>query len=224
MPGFRSLLAPEEAAVLAVLPAFPSRDRLYVVLGLNTGLRLRELTSLTTGQLWDGALPRAFLRIERAQLKFGRSPTRRRSISSRTLPLNPAARAAIAEHFGARGVAGRPARPPELVFAGRTTPTRPLSRMQVTRILRRIYVKAGIDVSSRLGSHSLRKRFCAKIWAASGHDIEVTRASLGHRHLTTTQAYLPSGEARAHALMLGLGPSADLAPEGSGMANVQVRP
>ncbi len=212
MPGSRSLLAPEEAAVLAVLPSFPTRDRLYVVLGLNTGLRLRELTSLTTGQLWDGALPRAFLRIERAQLKLGRSPTRRRSVSSRTLPLNPAARAAIAEHFGARGVAGR------------TTPTRPLSRMQVTRILRRIYVKAGIDVSSRLGSHSLRKRFCAKIWAASGHDIEVTRASLGHRHLTTTQAYLPSGEARAHALMLGLGPSADLAPEGSGMANVQVRP
>ncbi|OPZ23203.1 MAG: site-specific tyrosine recombinase XerC [Lentisphaerae bacterium ADurb.BinA184] len=212
MPGSRSLLAPEEAAVLAVLPSFPTRDRLYVVLGLNTGLRLRELTSLTTGQLWDGALPRAFLRIERAQLKLGRSPTRRRSVSSRTLPLNPAARAAIAEHFGARGVAGR------------ATTTRPLSRMQVTRILRRIYVKAGIDVSSRLGSHSLRKRFCAKIWAASGHDIEVTRASLGHRHLTTTQAYLPSGEARAHALMLGLGPSADLAPEGSGMANVQVRP
>lgn len=212
MPGSRSLLAPEEAAVLAVLPSFPTRDRLYVVLGLNTGLRLRELTSLTTGQLWDGALPRAFLRIERAQLKLGRSPTRRRSVSSRTLPLNPAARAAIAEHFGARGVAGR------------ATTTRPLSRMQVTRILRRIFEEAGVDVSSRLGSHSLRKRFCAKIWAASGHDIEVTRASLGHRHLTTTQAYLPSGEARAHALMLGLGPSADLAPEGSGMANVQVRP
>ena len=224
MSGSRSLLAHEEATVLAVLPSFPSRDRLYVILGLNTGLRLRELTSLTTGQLWDSALPRAFLRIERAQLKLGRSLTRRRSVSSRTLPLNPAARAAIAEHFGERLLAGRPARAQELVFAGRTSATRPLSRMQVSLILLRIFRKAGIDVSSRLGSHSLRKSFCSKIWTASGHDIEVTRASLGHRHLTTTQAYLPSGEAKAHALMLALGQSADLVSECSGRANVQVRP
>ena len=140
MPGSRSLLAHEEAAVLAVLPFFPTRDRLYVILGLNTGLRLRELTSLSTGQLWDGALPRAFLRIERPQLKLGRSPTRRRSVSSRTLPLNPAARAAITEHFGKRVLAARPARPQGLVFAGHTSATRPLSRMQVSRILRRIFV------------------------------------------------------------------------------------
>jgi site-specific recombinase XerD len=202
MAGSRPLDIQECNAVCVALGQFSTRNRLYTVLALNLGLRLRELTSLTVGQLWDGTQPRAFLRIERHQLKLGRSPTRRRSVASRTLPLNCAARAAITAHLSSIPAFAKPAALRSLVFAGPSG--RPLSRMQVSRILRRIFVAAGIDVSNRLGSHSLRKSFCARIWESSGHDIEVTRASLGHRNITTTQAYLPSGEAKAHALMLAL--------------------
>lgn len=203
MAGSRSLSTDEEAAVLSALALFSARDRLYITLALNLGLRLRELTSLTVAQIWDGARPRAFLRIERRQLKLGRSTTRRRSVFSRTLPLNTTARTAIEEYFHEETISNRLVRPQELVFVS-SSGRRAISRMQVSRILRRIFVAAGIDTSSRLGSHSLRKTFCGKIWEASGHNIEVTRASLRHRHISTTQAYLPCGDAEAHRLILAL--------------------
>ena len=203
MSGSRTLSPHEEELVLAILPQFPARDRLFVVLGLNSGLRLRELTSITIGQVWDGAMPRAFLRVERRQLKFGCSTTRRRSVSSRTLPLNVSVRRAIGDYCGERMALGDPLGTEQFLFPS-PKQGKGLCRMQVSRILQRVFTAAGIDLSSRLGSHSLRKTFCGKIWEASGHDIEVTRASLGHRHIATTQAYLPHGEAEAHRLILAL--------------------
>lgn len=208
MSGSRTLSLHEEEQVLAALPHFPARDRLFVILGLNSGLRLRELTSLTIAKVWDGAMRRAFLRIERRQLKFGRSTTRRRSVSSRTLPLNGSVCRAIGGYCEERMALGDPLGPEQFLFPS-PKQGRGLCRMQVSRILQRVFTAAGIDLASRLGSHSLRKAFCAKIWEASGHDIEVTRASLGHRHIATTQAYLPRGEVEAHRLILALDRCAD---------------
>lgn len=199
MSGSRTLSPHEEVLVLAALPRFPARDRLFVILGLNSGLRLLELTVITIGQVRDGAMPRAFLRIERRQLKFGCSTTRRRSVSSRTLPLNASVRRAIGDYCEERMALA-----PEQFLFSSPKQGRGLCRMQVSRILQRVFTAAGIDLSSRLGSHSLRKAFCGRIWEASGHDIEVTRASLGHRHIATTQAYLPRGETEAHRLILAL--------------------
>jgi hypothetical protein len=63
-------ITPEERLqLLAVLPN--PRDRLLVVLGLNTGFRVSELLSLKWGQLWSNGQPLAFVEVARRHLKGG---------------------------------------------------------------------------------------------------------------------------------------------------------
>jgi hypothetical protein len=90
----RTPLAPaEEAAILAALPRFPARDRLLLLMGLRTGLRISELLSLAVGQAWRDGGPRAELVVPRRCVKFGRG-VRCRSRRSRVVVLGDSVRSA----------------------------------------------------------------------------------------------------------------------------------
>jgi hypothetical protein len=54
------------------LPTRPLRDQLLVVMGMNTGLRLRELLGLTVGAVWRDGAPVSVLQVDRRNLKGGR--------------------------------------------------------------------------------------------------------------------------------------------------------
>jgi integrase len=84
----------ERSLLLRALP--DSRDRLLVILGLNTGLRISELLPLRWSQLVRNGEPTPLLEVSRRFLKGGRGPARKQ-VCSRRVPLNAAAAAAIKE-------------------------------------------------------------------------------------------------------------------------------
>lgn len=61
----------DEARLEPVLAAAVPRDRLLVVLGMETGLRISELSSLRVGEVWQAGAPVRVLRLSRARLKGG---------------------------------------------------------------------------------------------------------------------------------------------------------
>lgn len=187
---------------MGVLDRFSTRDRLIVILGLNTGFRLAELLALRIAHVWDGERVRGKLRIERRHMKLGRG-VRRRKVSSRAVPINAIAGEAIAEHLGRIGRTGRLA--PEMPLLCSEQRDAPISAMQATRILRRVFRTAGIADLAQLSSHSLRKTFALRIMSMSGNNLEVTRAALGHRSIATTQIYVAVSEREAMDLVVEMG-------------------
>lgn len=54
----------------------------------------------------------------------------------------------------------------------------------------RAFRGARVRDDGRLGTHSLRKTFARKVFVLSGHDLQVTRAALGHTSICVTERYL----------------------------------
>jgi integrase len=193
----------EEARVLEALRGFSARDQCFILLGLHTGFRASELGAISIGHVWDGAAVRHEISLARRNLKGGRG-LRRRSVRARTLPLNAAARTAIGNYLRDRLVRRESLRPDEALFRSRKT-GRGLSRWQLNVILHRVIVAAGLPPDGRYGCHTLRKTFARKVHRALGGDINLTREALGHRHVTTTQAYLEPDPVRVRSAILAMG-------------------
>ena len=192
----------DEERLRVVLSTCPPRDRLLVELGFETGLRLSELLSLKVEEVWRDGEPARVLRIGRPRLKGGKGRGRRK-VAARVIPLNERARVAIAETSDCP----LPERPFE-EMEGWLFPSRegrcPLSRRQATRIIRALFLAASCSPDRVWAGHSLRKRYVTRIYQATG-DINVARAAVGHRYITTTQAYLGLGEGEVEAAVLRIG-------------------
>jgi len=119
MPGCKPLFESELPSVYAALQHANPRDRALVVLGLNTGFRVSEVLSLNVGDVWDGERVRPQVKVARAKMKGGRGP-RRKSVSSRVMPLNDAATEALQRYLFARlGGGGGAVAPEEPLFPSR---------------------------------------------------------------------------------------------------------
>lgn len=196
-----SLTAIEEELLLRHLETVGPRDRLVCELGLQTGLRCTELLSLRVGEVWSGTAPLSQVRIQRRRLKGGKG-VHARSVRGRVIPLNARAREAIAGFFACAPACVQ--HPPEAaLFAGGPGGREALTRQQFSRIVRRMCLAAGLSPHKVWSSHSLRRTFAKAI--ATRRGVEVARACLGHRHLTTTQLYVAASEEEAHAAILELG-------------------
>ena len=90
MPGRNPILTSELPRVYAALATFPLRDQTLITLGLNTGFRITDLLSLNVGHVWEDDHVRSHVRVTRAKLKGGKG-RRRKTITSRTVPLNETA-------------------------------------------------------------------------------------------------------------------------------------
>lgn len=190
----------DEERVRAVLPTVAPRDRLLIELGWETGLRISELLSLKVGQVLLDGHPVSVLRVRRASLKNGRG-VRARSVPGRVIPLNDRARAAIGECLTPEQIAD----PVSPVFLSRQGDRSPLTRRQATRVIKKIFLDAGLDPCRIWGTHTLRKRYVRRVYDLSGHDINLTRAAVSHRYISTTQAYLGLDEVEAEGVILRLG-------------------
>jgi integrase len=205
----------DEERLRAFLPQVPARDQLLIILGMETGLRLSELLSLEVRNVWQNGAPMSVLRVPRRQLKGGRGP-RARSVPGRAIPLNTRARVALADYL-----ASRRADPPDALFPSREGGAA-LTRRQGTRIVRRVLVGAGLDSARVWGGHSLRRRFCQRVYEAT-RDIDLTHAAVGHRWIQTTQLYLGLADESAAEAILALGHPSPLGAEYTNRVSIPYR-
>ncbi|WP_438480834.1 tyrosine-type recombinase/integrase [Oleiharenicola lentus] len=181
------------------LPCCDPRDRALIELGVQTGLRLSELLALRIQDVWRNGTPLPVLRVSRRNLKGGRG-CRARLVSSRTIPLNVRARNALAAHLGP--TIRSPVSP---LFPSRNAAgLQPLCRQQAVRIIKKIFLNAGLDPHRVWSGHSLRKRFVRGIFDQTG-SINIARQAVGHRWITTTQLYLGLDEEEAQLAIEKLG-------------------
>ncbi len=199
----RTALTPaEEAAVIGVLPRFPARDRLLVLMGLRTGLRISELLSLNIGQVWRDGRPRAELHVQRRQLKFG-AGLRRRTVRSRVVVLGESVRSALADLIVPSSRSGSIDLQAPL-FRSRSGGGR-LQRWRANQIVHSVVRDAGCRLDAAWGTHTLRKTFARAVHSAANGDIMITKAALGHARIDTTQVYLDTDIGRVHGIVTALG-------------------
>lgn len=120
-------ISPEERQALLVELRDP-RDRLFFQIGVNTGLRISSILGLRWRQLMQGGEPVAILEVPRRFLKGGRG-VHRKKVTSRRIPLNAAAAAAVKEWAFARFGSG-PVDPEAPVFTSRKRYPGTLGRKQ----------------------------------------------------------------------------------------------
>lgn len=183
-----------------------TRDRLLVVLGLNTGFRAAELLSLRWHQIWRDGQPLGEVQIARRHLKGGRS-RHRKSIRSRAMALNDAAARAIRDHAFATAGSGNP--PSEgFVFASRKRFPGVIDRRRAHEILVRAARRAGLQEG--ISTHSLRRSFGRSIMelaerAAPGRGVLAAQQALAHQKITTSQLYLRLADEEVKSLVRQLG-------------------
>lgn len=190
----------DEAKVLASIAAHPLRDQCLWVLGAETGLRLTELCGLRVGAVWRAGHCVSILRVSRRHLKGGRGP-RARSVRSREIPLNDRAQEFISLYLQARESEGA-LHPLTPLFVSRKQ-GQPITRGQGWRIIRGIFLDAGLDPQKTWSGHSLRRRFLRRIFDVS--DLETARLSISHVSTATTILYLSVGQDNANEAVLKIG-------------------
>ena len=181
----RFLEAPERAALLARLPN--PRDRLLLIIGFNSGLRLSEILSLNWCQIIkpDGEAKGA-MEIHRRNLKGGHGRHRQR-LRSREIPLNAAIRAAVNEYrFTIAGSGVPPLAAP--VFRSRKRSPGRITRWHAHEIIKGAAERAGLE--GKVASHSMRRSFAVNCYKATGHDLAALQALLGHASPTTSAIYV----------------------------------
>jgi integrase len=191
-----------EAPVRQALDKFIPRDKCLVLVGLNTGFRAFELSSITVGQLLeaDGRI-RSHVTVSRRHTKGGQGENKC-AVKSRRVALNAEASQAIRDYLGVRFSTGE-IRCDEPLFLSREGRLG-LSRWSINRIVKQVLAAAGDDRGWKYGSHTLRKGFCRGIYQATKFDLNLTRVAMGHVSIQTTIAYLPVDEAEIDAAVNAL--------------------
>ena len=202
MSGRKPFSAEDEPRVLAALRKFPLRDQASFLLGTNTGFRATELLSLNVGDVAEDGRIRPAVTVVRRRLKGGRG-RRRKTITSRTVPLNETAAAALQDYLFWRFGSG-PFLPQEPLFPSRFHGRR-LTRWRLNLIVKEVLQAAGVGDSEQHGTHTLRKTFCQRIYAGTGNNINLTREVMGHTNVSTTQKYLHVEEREVTRAVVELG-------------------
>ncbi len=187
MAGRKPILEHELPKVYAPLAAFPLRDQALVTLGLNSGFRISELLSLNVGNVWEDGRVKTQLKVTRAKLKGG-SCARKKSTTSRTVPLNETAALILQKYLFSRFGSG-PVKIDESLFPSRFHGKR-INRSRANVIVHAVPKKAGVENQECYGTHSLRKTFCQSIYKITNHDLNLTRAIMGHASVSVTQRCL----------------------------------
>lgn len=145
------------------------RDLLLFTLGINIGLRISDLLSLTVGQLRN-----------QDSVTIIESKTKKK----RTFALNESAKDAIASLIPSD------ASDNDYAFASRKGANKPIGRVQAYRILNSAFARSGLDaVYHSVGAHSLRKTFGYFAYE-SGIDISLLMRILNHSSQRETLRYI----------------------------------
>lgn len=162
------------------------RDKAILIALEKTGYRANEIASLKTDDVFDFSSqtlkPRIQVRREFMKKKQGR----------RSIPLHPDLRQALTIWLAKLKEAGflRPGVPLWL-SRKHVAKLMGLCRETIWRIVRAAAIRAGVN-PERTGCHSYRKSLAVKCWNLSGKNIMAVKEALGHKEVSSTQAYLDS--------------------------------
>lgn len=130
--------------------------------GVCTGFRISELLSITPSDITkSGAL---FIDASRTKTRM-----------PRTVPLHPECLKSLQRYIRRNRI-----RRHQLLF--------PISRIKAWREIKKASVLAGID-PSRIGTHSMRKTFAARIFEQNP-SVDLVKLALGHTEIGSTLRYL----------------------------------
>ncbi len=162
------------------------RDKCILIILERTGYRANEIAGLKVEDVFDCSAqtlkPRIQVRREFMKKKQGR----------RAIPLHPELRQALTIWLAKLQQSGFPrAGVPLWLSRKHVAKLFGLARETIWRIVRGAAIKAGVD-PSRVGCHSYRKSLAVKCWNLSGKNIMAVKEALGHKEVSSTQAYLDS--------------------------------
>lgn len=180
------------------------RNRCLIEFGLRTGFRASEISALRIADVWNGTDVRAAVTLARRFLKNGRG-VHRAAVRSRTVPLSEATRSVVRDYIEHRRAREGALDPDSPLFKSTQSPGRGIGRWMINVLVKRACAQAGLPQHGRWGSHTLRKSFAHRVYEASGHDINLTRAALAHRDIATTQRYLTVCEEELQATIRRIG-------------------
>ena len=179
MKGSRPL---KDREVWATSRKLDARGRALFMLGICCGFRISELLSLRVGDVEQHGRLVSAVTVSRKSMKG--------KIEGRTVPLARIAGKAVAELLKELRSVRRFLPKEEFLFMSRKGGA--LSRVQAWRILAQAF--AVNKMSGKLGTHSMRKTFAAKIYERLNRDLLKTQRALGHRTITSTISYLSFAE------------------------------
>jgi integrase len=169
------------------------RDRLLVILACASGFRIKELLSLRYLQLYDVTSGEVAMdvTIPRRDLKGGRG-RKKRSVRSRRVPLGESVRAAIADYVAKLP---EPPRPHAAIFSTSRSRGRGMNVSSAFRMMVGAAEACGID-ATRISTHSGRKTFARRMYAATDKDLFLTSRLMGHSSPVITARYLEADQAK----------------------------
>jgi integrase len=162
------------------------RDKAILIALEKTGYRANEIANLKTDDIFDFSShtlkPRVQIRREFMKKKQGR----------RSIPLHPDLRAALTLWLAKLQQSGY-LRPGVPLWLSRKHVAKlmGLCRETIWRLVRAAAIRAGVN-PERVGCHSYRKSLAVKCWNLSGKNIMAVKEALGHKEVSSTQAYLDS--------------------------------
>jgi integrase/recombinase XerC len=151
------------------------RDWCMLTLVRHTGLRVAELAGLDVHDVLGAGEIRSTLHV-RAEIAKGLRP--------RIVPLNAAARQAIArqvDFLRRRGFSTRPEAPLFVTKSHRRITTRAIQYVVAE-------LRAKADLAAPISPHSFRHNFASRVAETTGN-IRVVQKLLGHKRLKTSQVY-----------------------------------
>jgi integrase/recombinase XerD len=160
------------------------RDKCILIMLERTGYRSNEIASLRTDDVFDFSSqtlkPRIQVKREFMKKKQGR----------RSIPLHPELRTALTVWLAKLQQSGfLRAGIPLWLSRKHVTRLLGLARETIWRIVRAAALRAGVN-PERVGCHSYRKSLAVKCWNLSGKNIMAVKEALGHKEVSSTQAYL----------------------------------
>jgi integrase len=160
-------------AMKKILKAGNLRDYCMFVLGINCGLRIGDLLSLTVSDVLD----------EKGKVK-GRIVVREQKTSkAKNFPIGDTSKKALNEYLKTR----KDLAPDQALFPSRKGGGRAISRVQAYRILNKAARAVGIQ--DEIGTHTLRKTF--GYWAyRQCKDITLIQKLLNHSAPSVTLSYI----------------------------------
>lgn len=169
MRGTRPLTDAEKEALSKVLPT--PRDQLLFLMGITSGLRIQELLSINVSDIIQHGKIVDRVYVQKRHFKgktYGRS-----------VLVNPKLHTLIMDVAGKK-----PSHSP--LFEGYMGQS--LARQSAWRIIK---TAANIlQLQGKVATHSMRKTFAHKVYAATDKDIVKTAHALGHSDVNNTMHYL----------------------------------
>jgi integrase len=171
------------------------RDAALIILGTKTGFRIKELLSLRVRDVAEAGIIRQSVTVRAGAMK-GRS-------SSRTVPLNPSASAALARWLRCSNMFAPQfadwALFPRQGHSSSITPRRAFG------IVTAAVAGVGLD-TDRVGTHSLRKTYATSCWhhPSVGKDMVKMAKLLGHKNFSNTIRYIEFLDGSLDAAVMGI--------------------